>query len=81
MNSGIESDVFDQLLEMVRRFTQERLIPAETIVEETDDIPEDIVQEVRDLGLFGISIPEEFGGLGLNMEEEVLVLAQGREMS
>ncbi|WP_084421632.1 acyl-CoA dehydrogenase family protein [Henriciella litoralis] len=74
MNVGIEKDVFDQLLETVRRFTQERLIPAEPVVEETDNIPEDIVQEVRDLGLFGISIPEEYGGIGLNMEQETLVI-------
>ena len=39
MNPGIESDVFDQLLEMVRRFTEERLMPAEALVEETDYIP------------------------------------------
>ena len=76
MNSGIESDVFDQLLEMVRRFTQERLIPAEAIVEEADDIPEDIVQEIRDLGLFGISIPEAYGGIGLNMAQETLVIEE-----
>ncbi|HBL92366.1 MAG TPA: acyl-CoA dehydrogenase [Hyphomonas sp.] len=74
MNPGIESDVFDQLLEMVRRFTEERLMPAEALVEETDDIPEDIVQEIRDLGLFGISIPEIYGGIGLNMAQETLVI-------
>ncbi|HIK64246.1 MAG TPA: acyl-CoA dehydrogenase family protein, partial [Henriciella marina] len=76
MNKGIDQDVFDQLLETVRRFTQKRLIPTETEVEETDNIPEDIVQEVRDLGLFGISIPEEYGGIGLNMEQETLVIEE-----
>lgn len=76
MNPGIDSDVFDQLLDTVQRFTQERLIPAEMEVEESDDIPDDIVEEVRDLGLFGISIPEAYGGIGLNMEQETRVIEE-----
>jgi len=61
------------LLEGVRRFVTERLRPLEAQVSETDEIPDDLVQEMRDLGLFGLSISEEFGGLGLNMEEEVRI--------
>jgi acyl-CoA dehydrogenase len=49
---------------------RERLVPAENEVAETDEIPESIVQEMRDMGLFGLTIPEEFGGLELTMEEE-----------
>lgn len=73
-NSGIEDDVFAQLLDTVTRFTRERLLPAEETVEETDEIPDGLVQEMRDLGLFGLSIPEEFGGIGLNMFQEVQVV-------
>ncbi|MFM0386973.1 acyl-CoA dehydrogenase family protein [Paraburkholderia dipogonis] len=62
------------LLGAVSRFVRERLIPAEDEVAETDQIPADIVAEMRELGLFGLSIPEEYGGLGLTMEEEVLVV-------
>jgi acyl-CoA dehydrogenase len=61
------------LLGAVSRFVRERLVPAEDQVAETDQIPADIVAEMRELGLFGLSIPEEYGGLGLTMEEEVLV--------
>ncbi|MEC6999349.1 acyl-CoA dehydrogenase family protein [Brucella abortus] len=52
---------------------RERLVPAESRVEETNRIPDDIIEEMRAMGLFGLSIPEEYGGLGLTMEEEVLV--------
>jgi acyl-CoA dehydrogenase len=51
---------------------RERLVPQEHHVADTDQIPEDIVQEMKDMGLFGMSIPEAFGGMGLTMEEEVL---------
>jgi acyl-CoA dehydrogenase len=62
-----------QLIEAVRRFVVERLRPAEALVAESDTVPADIVQGMRDLGLFGLSVPEEYGGLGLGMEDEVLV--------
>lgn len=62
-----------QLIETVRRFVAERLRPLETEVAEADEIPDEIVAEMRELGLFGLSIPEEYGGLGLSMEDECLV--------
>ena len=68
-----DPETLEALLDMVRRFVRERLIPSEPVVEETDAIPTELVQEMRALGLFGLSIPEEYGGLGLTMEEEVLV--------
>lgn len=70
---ALDPDIFDALLEGVRRFVTERLRPLEAQVSETDEIPDDLVQEMRELGLFGLSISEEFGGLGLNMEEEVRI--------
>ena len=63
----------DQLLSTVSRFVRERLIPNEALIAEQDAIPPEIVQDMRDLGLFGLSAPEEYGGLGLTMEEEVRV--------
>ncbi len=70
---ALDPEIFDALLEGVRRFVAERLRPLEAQVSETDEIPDDLVQEMRELGLFGLSIGEEFGGLGLNMEEEVRI--------
>ena len=68
-----DQETINLLLDAVSRFVRERLVPAENEVAETDEIPADIVAEMRELGLFGLSIPEEYGGLGITMEEEVLV--------
>ena len=61
------------LTDSVARFVRTRLVPAEPIVAETDEIPPELIHDMRELGLFGLAIPEEFGGLGLTMEEEVRV--------
>ena len=55
---GLDADTRDQLLEAVRRFVAERLRPLEAQVSEQDAIPDSVVQEMRELGLFGLSIPE-----------------------
>lgn len=68
-----DQETLTLLLDTLSRFVRERLVPAEDHVAETDEIPADIVAEMRELGLFGLCIPEEYGGLGLTMEEEVLV--------
>ena len=69
----LDPDTFDALLDTVRRFVAERLRPLEARVAEEDEVPEEIVREMREMGLFGLSIPEEYGGLGLTMAEEVRV--------
>jgi acyl-CoA dehydrogenase len=69
-----DPDALNSLLDTVSRFVRERLVPAERSVDETDEIPADIVGAMKTLGLFGLTIPEEYGGLGLTMEEEVLVM-------
>lgn len=70
---ALDQETFDLLQATVERFIQERLVPAEDIVEERDEVPADIVDDMRTLGLFGLSIPEEFGGIGLSMSQEVQV--------
>lgn len=70
---SIDSESFALLLDTVQRFVRERLVPAEKIVEEEDNVPAEIVQEMKDLGLFGLSIPEEYGGAGLSMSQECQV--------
>jgi acyl-CoA dehydrogenase len=69
----LDPETFDALIDTVRRFVAERLRPLEEKVAEEDEVPEEIVREMRKMGLFGLSIPEEFGGLGLTMGEEVRV--------
>ncbi len=68
-----DQETLDLLLETISRFVRERLVPIEHEVAETDEIAADVVAEMKALGLFGLTVPEEFGGLGLTMEEEVLV--------
>lgn len=72
----MDSETFGLLRDTVRRFVEERLIPAEDQVDHDDKVPAAIVQEMRDLGLFGLSIPEEYGGLGLTMAEEAAVIRE-----
>lgn len=69
-----DQSTLNVMLETVSQFVRERLIPIEEEVSETDHIPEEIVDEMRELGLFGLSIPEDYGGLGLTLEEEVSVV-------
>ncbi|NYT82613.1 acyl-CoA dehydrogenase family protein [Alcaligenaceae bacterium] len=67
---ALDNETFSVLRSTVQRFIEQRLKPAEDILEETDDVPADIVAEMKELGLFGISIPEEYGGSGLSMSQE-----------
>jgi len=69
----LDLDTRTQLLNALARFVAERLRPIEAEVSEKDAIPEPVLDEMKALGLFGLSIPEEFGGLGLSMEDEALV--------
>ena len=74
-----DEETIQALVATVERFVAERLRPLEAQVADDDAIPPDVVQDMRQMGLFGLTIPEEFGGLGLTMEEEVRVLfALGR---
>lgn len=66
-----DTETLQILVDSLRQFVNEVLIPRENEVAETDAIPADIVDQMRDLGLFGLTIPEEYGGLGVTMEEEV----------
>jgi acyl-CoA dehydrogenase len=68
-----DRETLNLLLDTVRRFVAERLIPNEEAVAESDAIPQPIIDEMRGLGLFGLALPEAYGGLGLTVEEEVLV--------
>lgn len=69
----MDRETLEELLAAVRRFVDRRLVPLEAQVDTDDVVPDDVVGEMRDLGLFGLTIPEAYGGLGLSMEEEVCV--------
>jgi acyl-CoA dehydrogenase len=69
----LDAETFDALIDTVGRFVAERLRPLEAEVETQDAIPEDVTAEMKAMGLFGLSIAEDYGGLGLTMLEEVKV--------
>ncbi|MBT3988901.1 MAG: acyl-CoA dehydrogenase [Rhodospirillaceae bacterium] len=70
---ALDPETFGILLDTVERFVTERLVPLEAQVAEEDQVPAEIIEEMKELGLFSLSIPEEYGGLGLSMSEEIEV--------
>ena len=71
---ALDQETFSQLTNVIERFVEERLIPLEAEVSESDQVPAAVVNDMRELGLFGLSIPEQYGGLGLSVEEEVRII-------
>jgi acyl-CoA dehydrogenase len=71
---ALDPETREQLLDTVRRFVAERLRPLEAQVAEQDEVPAAVLAEMRELGLFGLTAPPEYGGLGLSMEDEALLL-------
>jgi acyl-CoA dehydrogenase len=70
---ALDPESFALLLETVRRFIRDRLSPAEDLVEATDEVPTELVAEMKELGLFGLSIPPQYGGIGLSLAQECQV--------
>ena len=70
---ALDPETFDALIDTIRRFVAERLRPLEAEVEAADAIPDALVDEMKAMGLFGLSTAEEYGGLGLTMLEEAKV--------
>ena len=68
------SEDIEQVCDAVRRFVRNELVPAEPQVEEEDEIPPRIVEQLKAFGMFGMTIPKEYGGLGLSMYEEARVV-------
>ncbi len=72
----MDTEVFDQFIDQLKRYVRERLIPAEAQVIADDMIPQEILTEMREMGLFGITIPEEFGGAGMNVSQYIETVKQ-----
>ncbi|MEQ8397959.1 acyl-CoA dehydrogenase family protein [Thalassobaculum sp.] len=76
---ALDPETLNQLLDSVRRYVDERLIPLEEQVSRDDAIPDAVPAEMAEMGLYGVSIPEAYGGLGLSMVEEArLMMELGR---
>ncbi|WP_137751705.1 acyl-CoA dehydrogenase family protein [Sphingopyxis sp. L1A2A] len=71
INPGMDADIYDAFMEQLQRYVRERLIPAEDQLEELGRVPDDILAEMRDMGLFGVTMPEQYGGAGMNISQYV----------
>ena len=58
------TDIQEEILKTVRAFVDEKIIPVATELEHKDEYPTEIVEGLKELGLFGLMIPEEYGGIG-----------------
>ncbi|EWT06273.1 acyl-CoA dehydrogenase [Intrasporangium chromatireducens Q5-1] len=72
----MEPEEFDSVLDAVRTFVRKEVVAAEDEIEETDQIPDRLRQQAAEMGLFGFAIPEEYGGLGFSMSEEVRLVME-----
>src|SRR5258706_9200391 len=72
----MDPDVFQAFLDTLRRFVRERLVPAEDEVLETGVIPNRLLDEIRAIGLFGVTVPPEYGGAGLSIAEYIEVILE-----
>jgi len=70
-NAGMDEDIFAAFIEQLHRYVRERLIPAEAQVIAEDRIPDAILNEMREMGLFGLTMPEQYGGSGMNISQYV----------
>jgi len=64
------------ICEMVRQFADEQIIPNAEHFDHEDSFPEDIVEQMKELGLFGVTIPEEYGGMGLDLTTYVMIVEE-----
>ncbi|HQS09329.1 MAG: acyl-CoA dehydrogenase [Rhizobiales bacterium 24-66-13] len=71
---ALDQDTFQQFLDTIGRFVRERMVPNEDRLEAEDHVPPEVLAEMKDIGLFALTIPEQYDGLGLGMEEEARVL-------
>ncbi|MGZ4726600.1 MAG: acyl-CoA dehydrogenase family protein, partial [Acidimicrobiales bacterium] len=71
-----DEDVRQEIIDTVRRFVANEVIPVASQLEREDRFPEEIVAQMRDLGLFGVTIPEAYGGLGLDLRTYIGVIEE-----
>src|SRR5690606_26333084 len=70
------TDELEQMKTMIKSFVDNEVEPYAQQIEDEDAIPPHLIEKAKELGLFGISIPEEYGGIGLNTVGKVAVLEQ-----
>jgi acyl-CoA dehydrogenase len=64
---------FDELVSLLRGFIRREVMPAEADIDESDEIPGRLIEQAKEMGLYGYALPVEYGGLGLSVEQQVRV--------
>ncbi len=64
---------FDELVSLLRGFIRREVMPAEAGIDESDEIPVRLIEQAKEMGLYGYALPTEYGGLGLSVEQQVRV--------
>src|SRR5687768_5178563 len=64
------------IIEMVRQFVDEQILPKAEHYDGADEYPEPIVEQMKELGLFGVTIPEEHGGMGLDLTTYTMIVEE-----
>lgn len=72
-NPDVPDDVFAEVLDQIEDFVRSRVMPREREIMETDRIPADLRQQAAEMGLFGYALPQRWGGLGLDVVQDVEV--------
>ncbi|MGH3358212.1 MAG: acyl-CoA dehydrogenase family protein, partial [Nocardioidaceae bacterium] len=70
------TDVQEEILKTVRSFVDKEILPVATELEHRDEYPTEIVEGLKELGIFGLTIPEEYGGLGESLLTYALVVEE-----
>ena len=65
-----------EVIAAVRRLVRERVVPLEQQIDDNDEIPAGLIEAAAEMGLYGFAIPEEYGGLGLSMKQEVRLVME-----
>jgi acyl-CoA dehydrogenase len=69
--AAVDDDDFQQILAATREFVRTAVMPREQEILATDQVPDDLRNQAKDMGLFGYAIPQEWGGLGLDITQDV----------
>jgi acyl-CoA dehydrogenase len=73
---AMDKDTLDQFVDTVRRYVRDKLVPLEEQVADEDRVPDEVIQDFRDMGLFSLTTPEKYGGLGLGSAGEIEIIME-----
>jgi acyl-CoA dehydrogenase len=72
----MDPETFDAFIDQLKRYVRKRLVPAEKEIQETDRIPDEVLSEMREMGLFGLTMAEQYGGADMNVSQYIETIKQ-----